>query len=227
MQETSESSDRSDRSGDLLVSYLTLRKMIGILGMSLPFILAIGALFIHKADSSLQVTGLQDTISHYYYTDMREAFVGILFAIGLFLFAYKGYDKIDDRVGDLACLFALGVAFFPTAPDAPGPLAQVSGVIHLVCAGLFLSTLAWFSYFIFTKSGKAPPTPRKKTRNTIYRTCGLLIAGAIVSIGLVFLLKSKFGIDLSAYKPVFWLESLAVVAFGFSWWVKGEAILAD
>jgi hypothetical protein len=27
--------------------------------------------------------------------------------------------------------------------------------------------------------------------------------------------------------PVFWLEAIAIVAFGVSWLVKGEAILGD
>ena len=35
--------------------------------------------------------------------------------------------------------------------------------------------------------------------------------------------KSK----LEAYDPVFWLETIAVVAFGISWLTKGEAILRD
>jgi len=33
-------------------------------------------------------------------------------------------------------------------------------------------------------------------------------------------------IDESA-NPVFWLEAAALVAFGVSWLVKGEALLAD
>jgi hypothetical protein len=30
-----------------------------------------------------------------------------------------------------------------------------------------------------------------------------------------------------AYKPGYWLEALAVLAFGISWFTKGEAILKD
>ena len=33
--------------------------------------------------------------------------------------------------------------------------------------------------------------------------------------------------SLLKLNPVFWLESLAIVAFGVSWFVKGEAILKD
>lgn len=32
---------------------------------------------------------------------------------------------------------------------------------------------------------------------------------------------------LKPYKPVFWLQSTALVAFGISWLVKGELFLKD
>ena len=32
---------------------------------------------------------------------------------------------------------------------------------------------------------------------------------------------------LKAYDPIYWLESIAIVAFGISWLTKGEAILKD
>jgi hypothetical protein len=35
------------------------------------------------------------------------------------------------------------------------------------------------------------------------------------------------GTALIAASPVFWLESVAWIAFGISWYVKGEAIFKD
>ena len=58
---------------------------------------------------------LQDSISDYYSLRTRDAFVGILFVIAWFLCTYKGYETVDDIAGYLACLFALGVAFFPNS----------------------------------------------------------------------------------------------------------------
>jgi hypothetical protein len=34
-------------------------------------------------------------------------------------------------------------------------------------------------------------------------------------------------VTIAALDPVFWLESIAVFAFGVSWFVKGEGILED
>ncbi len=69
----------------LVLSYLTLRKAVGIIGCALPFVLVIGT-------AVLQGSGIQASISGYYYTDMRNVFVGSLCAIGIFLMSCRGYS---------------------------------------------------------------------------------------------------------------------------------------
>jgi hypothetical protein len=46
-------------------------------------------------------------------------------------------------------------------------------------------------------------------------------------IGAVSILPGEIRGTILTYQPVFWLESISVVAFGISWLVKGEAILND
>ena len=41
-----------------------------------------------------------------------------------------------------------------------------------------LLALAYFSFFLFTLSSGSP-TPRKRTRNRIYRVCGVTIVACI------------------------------------------------
>ncbi len=224
-------------SSSLVLSYLTLRKAIGLLGVSLPFILSLGAMLVFNE-------GIQESISHYYYTGMGDVFVGTLFALGLFLFSYKGYEKKDDVAGDLACLFAVGVALFPTTPlcdpnalllcdpqlpsYAPTPNEQIIGKIHLAFAAAFFLMLAYFSLFLFTKTdSKKPMTPTKRRRNQVYRTCGITIVVSIILIVLLAVLPSDIENAVRELNPVFWLESVAVVAFGLSWLTKGEAILRE
>jgi hypothetical protein len=52
----------------------------------------------------------------------------------------------------------------------------------------------------------------------------LLTAKDAVIVVVLHLPKDSSWLSL---KPVFWLESIAVVAFGISWLVKGEAIFKD
>ena len=98
------------RGESLIISYMTLRKLVGLLGITLPFVLVVGGELIFGV-------GQQSSISSYYHTPMRNVLVGTLCVIGFFLLSYRGYERKDDVAGNLACLFAVGVAFFPTAPD--------------------------------------------------------------------------------------------------------------
>jgi hypothetical protein len=94
----------------LVVSYLTLRKAVGMLGIAMPFIVSLGGMLIFR-------DGIQSSISSYYHTGMRDVLVGILWTIGFFLYSYKGYERVDNIAGNLACVFAVGVSLFPTTAD--------------------------------------------------------------------------------------------------------------
>jgi hypothetical protein len=206
-----------DTEGSLVRSYLTLRKAVGIIGMSLPFVLVFGKWLFESP-------GIQNSISAYYYTGMRNVLVGSLCAIGVFLFSYRGY-KTDGPAGILASIFSIGVALFPTAPEGNAS-AGITGTLHGVCAACMFLTLAYFSLFLFTKTDVTKvPTPRKLQRNVVYRICGFVIVACIVVMFLGGVLPKSASID--ALHPTFWLESIAIVAFGISWLVKGEAILGD
>jgi len=211
---------QSGPQGSLVLSYLELRKAVGIIGFALPFVLAFGKML-------LQGPGIEGSISGYYYTDLRNVFVGSLCAIGVFLMSYRGYGRQDTIAGYLGCVFAIGVACFPTTPSVDAtPQETHIGTLHLTLAALLFLTLAYFSLRLFTKTDpEKTPTRQKLQRNTVYRVCGYTILACILSIAVVSLPPVKTRVEWLA--PVFWLESLAVVAFGVSWLTKGETILKD
>ena len=210
----------------LLLSYLTLRWVMGILAVSLPIVLIIWGFYIHGWWK------LEDSISAYYYLRTRDVLVGVLFAIAWFLITYRGYDRAekvtlrtlwrnplsDNWAGYLAGGFALGVAFFPVNG---GPLELV--VHHVSAAGLFL-LLAYFCLVLFTKKGP-DPSPEKLRRNRVYRICGWIILACIVLMAVYsWFLPEDWAEEI---KPVFWLESIALWAFGISWFIKGETLWKD
>jgi len=208
--------------GTLVFSYLTLRKVIGVLGTGLPFVLSLGGLLVFR-------TGLQSNLSGYYYTGMRDVYVGTLFVTGFFLLSYRGYQRADDMAGNLACIFAVGLALFPTMPQAGASSAEVLvGYVHFAFAGLFFGTLIYFCLFVFTKTDpKKKPTHRKLERNRLYRGCGYAMALCILLALIYYLLPAETAASIGRYRPVYWLEATAIVAFGVSWLTKGEAILKD
>lgn len=206
----------------LIFSYLTLRKVIGVLGTGLPFVLSLGGLLVFR-------TGLQSNLSGYYYTGMRDVYVGTLFVIGFFLLSYRGYQRADDMAGNLACIFAVGLALFPAIPEAgASATAIVVGYVHFAFAGLFFGTLIYFCLFVFTKTDpRKKPTRRKLERNRLYRGCGYAMALSILLALVYYLLPAEAAAPIGRYKPIYWLEATAIVAFGVSWLTKGEAILKD
>jgi len=203
----------------LVLSYLGLRRAIGIIGMSLPFVLVFGKMLFDGP-------GIESSISSYYHTAMRDVFVGSLCAIAVFLLSYWGYDRIDSITGKLAALWAVGTAFFPASPLNPSPEQILIGKFHSIFALSFFLTLAFFALVLFRKTNpEQTPTSRKLTRNSIYVVCGIGILVCIVLIMMVELLPVSSSI--SRLSPVFWLEALAIILFGISWFVKGKAIVKD
>ncbi|MHB1592625.1 MAG: hypothetical protein ACYCO9_11355 [Streptosporangiaceae bacterium] len=220
---------------------MTMRKAIGWIGVLLPIALIVGqVIFFSRV--------IPGSVSDYYYTHMRNFFVGSLCAIGVFLLSYEGYDDWDERITGLAGLGAIGTAFSPTTPPAAQVLTigqQVVGDLHIVFAALTFTALAVMS-FRFTKtypeaaSGSrglvwrildvlgltgtpagAALTPVKLTRNRIYRICGVSIVASLALAVLSLLLPHSIQ---NAVPFVYIFESTAIIAFGLSWLVKGEGL---
>jgi len=195
-------------------SYLALRKAVGWIGILIPFTMMLGMFLIFNGKA------IQISISHYYYTGMRDVLVGAICAIALFMFFYRGYDKWDDWAGNLTGFFAIGVAWFPTAEAGPN---NWIGLVHFICARLFFLTLAGISLFLFTRKG-SNPTRRKVTRNKIYLICGLVIIICLIAIQIYF---NFIRDDKSKSSFVFWAETVALIAFGLSWLTKGGTLYPD
>lgn len=208
---------------DPRITYLALRKTVGGLGILFPVILIVGSFTFNGIENLPNCQKFQPSISAYYHTGMRDFFVGILCVIAIVFFAYRSKgDKQDNIAGTIAGIFTLGVAFFPTSVEESSICMSkiignsFIGKIHLISAAFLFITLAFFSLILFTKDAK-----RKKSK-LIYQLCGSVMLGCIFLIGLYFLfLKREFS-ALEYYKPVLWIESIALFAFGISWLRKGE-----
>jgi hypothetical protein len=109
--------ERSKDENELVISYLFLRKTVGWIGTLLPIVLIAGNAMFFTSD-------LPDSMSGYYYTHMRDIFVGSLCALGLFLVAYAGYDEWDRWITNIAGVGAIGAALLATKPTVCAATAQ-------------------------------------------------------------------------------------------------------
>ncbi len=202
-----------------LFAYRRLRRAIGYLGIFLPIILVLLSLFKFFG------TSIQPSISHYYFSNLREIFTGTLCAVGLFLICYKGNGnkviwKNDNLLTNLAGFMAIGVAFIPTDPIGSSCsqctliAVDLKGLHYGFAAVLFL-TFAFLSINVFTIGQE----PNKEipvsivNENNIYRFCGY---GIIVCIALIPL--KLFGYATLVF------EAIALFLFGSSWLIKGRAL---
>jgi hypothetical protein len=147
-----------ENNNDLVLSYLYLRRIVGILGFAFPIVLALGAVIFGDCK------GFQDSISDYHNVNMRDVFVGLFSAISLFLFVYSGYDKLDSFMAKSAGILGFMVCIFPDDIDNNPCAIQVDqnipgwfDKVHFTSAVLFFLVLAYFSIFLFTKSKKDNP----------------------------------------------------------------------
>lgn len=160
---------REPEANELVVSYMFLRKTVGWIGTLLPIALIASDLFLPDRP---------DSMSGYYYTHMRNVFVGALCALGVFLVAYAGYDEIDRWITNIAGCCAIGVAFCPTKPAvcaAAGPACvppsvsrlttaqQIVGDVHLVLAIITFTCLGLMA-LRFAKTAPTPPGLRPGRR---------------------------------------------------------------
>jgi len=124
--------ERNKDKNELIINYLTLRRIIGWLGVSLPVVVYIGnwLIFTNRTPSCLwPSSNVPYSLSGYYYTHTRGLFTGTFWALGVFLVAYNGYDWRDRLTSDLAGLAAIGIALFPTKPPASS-FANVSAAVR-------------------------------------------------------------------------------------------------
>jgi len=236
MTKTAKPDHKKEEENDLVFSYLTLRNLIGILGMLLPVILLFAPF-----------GRIQPSISDYYYTGKGDILVVVLSVLGVFLFTYYGYNRWERLLTIIAAVSGIGVAFVPTTyRGRPGeytihnPDSMIGKWfgegMHFTCAGIFLVSLAIMSLVFFTKF-KTPVCKdngrrtQKGKRNMVYKICGWIMLGCVAVLALYLLarkLEIKAITDLVGDFPViFVLESVAVEAFGFSWLTKGETFWPD
>ena len=229
--------DQSINSKPLLISSRALMGMIGLLGFLIPVIVFFASIIADNCDS------IQSSISAYYHTNARDLLVGMICALAFAFFAYKGYKEkavINDMlIGNLAAVFALGVAFFPTSVSSGQdsncvlPIDKgIYGVVHYVSAVLLFITLAYFALFQFTKTEEGciyikgrwnKLKPKKKNDNIIYIICGSLIMLCMILAGvyLAFLSDELTG-SISKIKPIFILETIMLWSFSYAWLHKSR-----
>ena len=203
-------------------SMMFQRKMLAILCLLLaPSCVLFGLFGLQQ-----NLPGWYLSISATYYANSKLFMIGLLYAIGVFFAAYRGYD-IKDRICSIVeSVTSFGIIVFPCVscdvPDRVGLFClpvNISNTLHCVCASVLFVAFA-FNVLVLFRLSEPEPTEKKKLRNTIYLICGIII--------IVFMVLQAISVMftfLPQWFPTTWLnEFFMLEAFGFAYLVKSEAI---
>ena len=187
--------------------YRALRLLMGIIAFSLAPLVTIIAM------------KLLPSVSASYYTNAQDVFVGLLFIVGAFLWAYNGHTLPQTITSKIASIAALLVALFPTACETCE--TDPAAIVHTVSAVLLFSILAFFCLGPFRKKTKGQPG-KPGRRSKIYLVCGIVMV-AVMVIGVVaVLVLDRETVDKIAV--IYWVEAIALTAFGVAWITAGKAL---
>lgn len=187
-------------------SYVFMRRVIGWLGFVFPPLLVFGEP-IPFDDRPVPLGSL----SAYYYSGFREIFVGMLWAIGVFLVIYKWPERTrESRVSTYAGVAVIVVALFPTGkPGAKVPTTPLQDLlgevwverVHYAAAALFIFLLSRISRYW---------ARNRPDRKRLHRLCEVVILAALALAIL------EGATDWPDY-GILVAEFAAVWAFAVSW----------
>jgi len=191
---------------------------MGLIALTLPVAVSLTAKLGTPSVSDLS------SISYSYHTGARNIFVGSLFVVSAFLWAYNGRSMCESIASKIGALGAILLAVAPTG-NAVGVTSCITK-LHYGGAVILFCVLAYFCFVPFQKDTKGQGG-KKGRRSMIY-----LICGSFMLVSMVFIAYSVFYIHPQTvwdYRLIYWGELVALVAFGIAWIVSGKAftLIAD
>jgi hypothetical protein len=198
----------------ITATYLTLRIGVAAIALAFPILLWGGGL--------LQEIPFQGSMSAYYHAavdggSMRDWFVGVLFAVGVFLYLYKGFSFRENYALNFAGAFAIGIAIFPMEWDCGEACRKIT--LHGICAVAFFLCIAYVCIRCASETLRLLKDPALEKRYaTIYMWLGIgMIASPLIAL-LLTLVFRRF----SSY--TFFAEAAGVWVFATYWLVKSREL---
>ena len=206
--------------GHILSTYNSLRFGMGVLAAVTPVIVVLWGY-------SFRIPW-QDSISAYYFAPSgnqqiysaypcRVFFVGILFALGSFLYLYKGFSKREDWALNTAGVCAVIVAVFPMYAEIG--YIPLSNYAHFGAALVLFLCMAYTAIFRHDDTLKMIPDARLRKRYKIlYNIVGWFMALFPV-VGLIVAMSLR-----AAQRETFWIEAAGIWAFAAYWFIKSHEL---
>lgn len=172
------------------------------------------------------------SISDTYWSNSIFVMMWCISISSFFFITYKGYDVKDRIVNIITGIGLMFVLIFPSENEGIYEMGKtipyfskiglfqlpmnVSKIFHYTGALTAFFMMFINVTFLFTL-GKDEISKQKKTRNIIYRVCGILII-----IGIVAMIAGKLFIPIP---NLTWIAELVILtACSLAWFIKGESL---
>jgi hypothetical protein len=189
-------------------TYFGLRLVLALLAFSFPWLLYFGA--------RLAGYGWESSLSAFYEAHnglMRDGFVGVLWAVGMMLLAYRGLHIAESAALLVAGVAAIGIASF--ACHCVSESDPHSGW-HTFFAILFFACITYICLFHARDTLTLLPADVKPPAAT-FRTIYLVIGVLMIALPMAAVLLDHF---LGGGKAVLGAEIAGIYVFGAYWCVK-------
>ncbi|MFM7350415.1 MAG: hypothetical protein ACKO01_13185 [Erythrobacter sp.] len=194
---------RKDFSRHANIAFLIKSFGIGLITLAVPIVLPL-------------VGGYEGhySISYFYHVPAtRNLFVGLLWALGLFLVLFQGLSRAENLLLTLAGVLLIGVAMVPTGIDQCTDSASSwhAGLAFAFFACLFVLALGFskrrLTYILW------PPLRARFER--AYTFAGLMMIGLPCAAWAISRWQGR-----ECGHAIYWTEGAAILAFAFYWFVK-------
>lgn len=198
-------------------TYSRLRRGMAVIALLLPLFLWLGGAVLFGVALRPSISAYSHAGSH-----LRDVLVGALFAIGAFLYLYKGEDWREDWLLNIAGVSAAGIAYFEVAGGGECSAAGRGVTAHGVFSVLFFVAITW----VCVLAAWHPPAQghgRRLARHRLcYGLCAVVMLGSML-LGLLYALvlpPSTMKLALCRNSIVFWVEAFGVWAFSAFWLLR-------
>jgi len=151
-----------------------------------------------------------------YVFPMRAWFVGILWAIGAFLYLYRGFSMTENRFLNIAGAAAIVVALFPMGVPDSCKYCGTSALawVHFSAAGILFLCMSVVAWACTDETLVMLPEGQRKLFRATYSALALAMTVAPIAVYLLIWRGRE------KHPGLFWAELTGVIVFAMYWATK-------